>query len=360
MKIIFIVPYPALGPSNRFRVEQYLPFLSKRGHKFSLRPFYSPGVYNILYERGFYLKKIFCLILSTLRRITDVIKAHNYDIIFIHREAFPLGGAIFEYLFKLTGKKIIYDFDDSIFLSNVSNYNRLANLLKSPSKIRKIIGMSDCVIAGNTYLKDCAINFNKNVHILPTSIDTEKYNIPESKMLREKIVIGWIGSNTTLKYLKILENVFPKISERYKNVSFVAVGKGLQEWQALKINIEFLGWSLESEVELLHGFDIGIMPLTNDEWSKGKCAFKAIQYMSVGIPVVASDIGMNRKVISDGTSGFLANNEAEWIEKLSLLIENRQLRREMGLAGRKIIEKRYSLKANAPKFLNLIESLKPK
>jgi len=355
MKILFIVPYPTLGPSNRFRVEQYLPYLKKEGHTCFLRPFYNDALYNVLHKKGYYLKKIFILFFLTFRRITDVFMANHCDIIFIHREAFPLGGIIFEYFFKMTGRKIIYDFDDSLFLPNPSSPNRFINVFKVPAKIKRIIQMSDGVIAGNSFLRDYALNYSTKFYILPTPIDTEKYVPLTSKPYNKRIVIGWIGSSTTLKYLKLLKNVFSGLSRRYPNVLFLVVGKDFKGYEYL--NIEFKEWSLDSELSSLQSFDIGIMPLTDDYWSRGKCAFKAIQYMSVGIPVVASDVGMNKEVIQNGINGFLVTSEEEWIGKLKLLIENANLRKEMGIAGRKIVEEKYSLKVNAPKLLAIIEKV---
>lgn len=355
MKILFIVPYPTLGPSNRFRIEQYFPYIKKRGLEYSLRPFYNFNAYDILYKKGYYFKKIFYFFLSAFKRIIDIFRAHYYDVIFIHREAFPLGGIIFEYFFKMSGKKNIYDFDDSIFLPNVSGPNKFINLLKIPSKIKKIIEMNDCVIVGNNYLRDYALNYNKNIIVLPTSIDTDKYSPLINKSQRKNVIIGWIGSNTTLKYLKILKDVFLEVSKRYRFISFIAVGNGFGDLENL--NIEFREWSLESELISLQSFDIGIMPLTDDAWSRGKCAFKAIQYMSVGIPVIASDVGMNKEVIQNGINGFLVNTEREWIDKLGLLIEDPILRQKIGLAGRKTVEQKYSVKVNAPKFLEIIEQV---
>jgi len=355
MKILFIVPYPTLGPSNRFRVEQYLPYLKKEGHTCFLRPFYNNALYNVLYKKGYYLKKIFTIFLLTFRRITDIFIANHCDIIFIHREVFPLGGVIFEHFFKMTGKKIIYDFDDSLFLPDTSGANRFINVFKVPGKIKRIIQMSDAVIAGNSFLRDYALNYSTKVYILPTPIDTEKYIPFTNKPYNKRIVIGWIGSSTTLKYLKLLENVFSEVSRQYSNVVFLVVGKDFKGYEHL--NIEFKEWSLDSELSSLQSFDIGIMPLTDDYWSRGKCAFKAIQYMSVGIPVVASDVGMNKEVIKNGINGFLVRNDKEWIDKLKLLIENANLRKEMGIASRKIVEEKYSLKVNAPRLLGIIEKV---
>ncbi len=354
MKVLFIVPYPSEGPSNRFRVEQYFQYLKNGGIYFSLRPFFSANLYKILYKKSFLFKKILSFIFFTLRRAYDIIDSRNYDVVFIHREAFPFG-SLFEYFFCLTGKKIIYDFDDAIFLPNVSDSNKLIEALKDTTKIEKIIKMSDRVIAGNNFLKDYALGFNKNVSVLPTPIDTDKYRPLPGRRVSSAIVVGWIGSTTTVKYLDILLDVFRLLLQKYNNVKFIVVG-GI--WQRINSPMFMCKeWRLESEIEDLQSFDIGIMPLKDDDWSKGKCAFKIIEYMSVGIPVVASDVGMNSEIIRDGVNGFLAINSDEWIRKLSLLIDKTELRVAIGQAGRQTVEEKYSLKVNAPKFIDILKNI---
>lgn len=352
MRILFIVPYSSEGPSNRFRIEQYLPFLKNEGIEYSIRPFFGSRPYKILYKNGQFIKKTIFLIICTFFRIRDLINSCNYDIVVLHREAYPFG-SIFERLFRIFAKKIIYDFDDAIFLPSVSESNRLVEAFKDYSKTKNIIKISNAVIAGNVYLSEYAQRFNKNVFIVPTPIDTKKYFPFGLKSKNSEIIIGWIGSVTNIKYLDMLVNVFSGILNKYHNVYFVIVGG---EWHQIKSSrIICRQWALENEVADLQSFDIGIMPLKDEEWSKGKCAFKLIEYMSVGIPAVASAVGMNKEVISDGINGFLAQNEKEWIEKLSILIEKPDLRKQMGLTGRKTVEEKYSVTVNAPKLLEIIK-----
>lgn len=254
----------------------------------------------------------------------------------------------------MLGKKIIYDFDDAIFLPNVSDSNKLVEALKDTTKIEKIIKMSNCVIAGNNFLKDYALRFNENVSVLPTPIDTDKYMPLSVRKAGSRIVIGWIGSATTLKYLDILSDVFKLLLQKYNNVDVIVIGGN---WQGINSSMVICKeWLLKSEVEDLQSFDIGIMPLKDDDWSKGKCAFKIIEYMSIGIPVVASAVGMNSEIIRDGDNGFLAINNDEWVRKLSLLIDNAELRLSIGQAGRKTVEEKYSLKVNALKFIDMLNN----
>ncbi|MDP1853072.1 MAG: glycosyltransferase family 4 protein [Candidatus Omnitrophota bacterium] len=337
-KILFIVPYPTQGPSNRFRVEQYLPYLKEAGIDFTLRPFYNSSIYRILYKKGNYFKNAVFLIFFTLRRIKDIFASRLYDVTFIHREAFPSLGYLFEVFFRLFSKKLVYDFDDAVFL-------------KKPAKTRKTIEISDYVIAGNSFLKGYAAKHNSNVAVIPTCIDTDRYKPRPRVVNNDKLVIGWIGTSFTSIYLDLLRDVFREIARRYKNVEFRIIGANFLEPGIPLVSRE---WSLSTEIEDLQGFDIGIMPLFDDDWAKGKCAFKIIQYMAVGIPTVASKVGMNIDVIEDGVNGFLVSDKKGWLDRLVFLIDNADIREKLGRAGRMVAETKYSVKANAPILLELL------
>jgi len=292
----------------------------------------------VLYEKGHYIRKALFVLFSMLRRAYDVFQACSYDIIFIHREAYPFGGYIFEWFFRLFGKKLIYDFDDPIFL-------------KKPSKIKKIISMSNYIIAGNEFLKNYAFQYNKSFTILPTCIDTQTYKPDTGPVAKEKIVIGWIGTSFTAIYLDLLKDVYSALADRFKNIEFRIVGGSFGNSD---LPILCKKWGLESEVSDLQSFDIGVMPLFDDDWARGKCGFKIIQYMAVGIPTVASRVGTNVEIIEDGKDGFLAVDKEDWIKKLSLLIEDKNLREKMGKAGRQKAEALYSVKANKEKFVDIL------
>jgi len=353
MKVLFWVPYPTEGPSNRYRVEQYLPYLSREGIEYSLHSFWNKSVYKYLYRKGIYARKIFYFIIGLARRIFDLIRMDSFDIVFIHRESWPLGFIIFEKIILFRKKPIIFDFDDAIFLTNVSKANNFIERFKNPQKIFKIISLSNHVIAGNRYLADFALKFNKNVTIVPSAIDTENcFPKKDVKQFKHELVVGWIGSVTTAEFLKPMDNVFKKLSEKYKYLTFKIVGTDF--YGENLNNLIFKRWSLNEEQADLQNFDIGIMPMPDNAWTRGKCGFKAILYMAVGIPVVCSPVGVNREIINDGINGFFAETDNGWIEKLSLLIEDAGLRNKIGLAGRKTIEEKYSIKVNAPKFIGII------
>ncbi|MBN1912817.1 MAG: glycosyltransferase family 4 protein [Candidatus Omnitrophica bacterium] len=354
MNILFWVPYSSEGPSNRYRVEQYLPYLEKEGYAYNLRSFWSRDAYKILYKKGYFLKKFFYFIKGTFDRLTDLFFIFKYDMVFIHREAYPIGGIFFEKILVLLGKPYVFDFDDAIFAPSVSRQNSFIERFKDTRKIGAIIKGSRYVIAGNRYLADYSLRYNINTRIIPTAIDTDRYFPPAAKKTKAIVTIGWIGSGTTLEFLDDLKNVFLKISREFGNsVEFKIVG-GLFAMPGV-LNLSSKEWSQKEELDDLNSFDIGIMPMPENEWTKGKCGFKAILYMSVGIPCICSAVGVNKEIISEGVNGYLASTEKEWLEKLSLLVKDAALRQRLAGQARKTIEEKYSLKINAPKFIKAIQ-----
>ena len=353
MNILFLTPHPKEGASTRFRVQQFFPYFTSQGINCIFRPFLSSNDYKILYKDGQILKKGFILLRGICKRVQDFISSNNIDIVFVHLEASPLGLPIFENLFSFCGKPIIYDLDDAIYLKGTSPVNKLAYFLKSSSKIPKIISKSSYVIVCNEYLEDYAKKFNQNVKMIPTVVNTDKFTVKDHSIQNEKLVIGWIGSHSTACYLAQLTEVFKKIAEKYK-FTLKIIGSDKRDYFP-GIDVIYDDWSLEKDVLDFHGLDIGIYPLPDNEWVKGKTGFKTVQYMSVGVPCVASRIGKNINIITDGVDGYLASSQDEWIKKLSLLIENSEFRKTMGLAGRKTVEDRYSLSINAPKYLEVFD-----
>lgn len=353
MKILFIEPYPIEGPSSRYRVEQYIPYLKKNGIKCIVRPFISSRFFQIIYQEGYLAKKLIFFLQSSIRRFLDLFTAVHCDIIFIHLEAFPYGPPVFEWTLKLLRKKIIYDLDDSIYLGKTSPQNRFLKFLKSPSKIKKILKISDHVITCNRFLFDFAKKFNKNIAIIHTSIDTDKF-VPKIKNFNDEqeLTIGWIGSHTTALYLEQLIPVFRQLSKKY-NFNLKIIGAGRHNLRIEGITIINLDWRLEDEIGQFQSLDIGVYPLPENEWTLGKTGFKTIQYMSVGIPCVVSSVGSNKHIVKDGVNAYLAKTDKEWIEKLSKLIDDAELRKRIGLAGRHTILEKYSVKVNAPKILKI-------
>ncbi|MDP2905981.1 MAG: glycosyltransferase family 4 protein [Candidatus Omnitrophota bacterium] len=352
MKILFILPYPTEGPSNRYRVEQYLPFLTENGIKWRLRPFISSGFYKMLYSRGHNFRKLAYFIISCAKRFADIFRANKYDIVFIHIEAFPFGPPLLEMLFRFMGKKIIFDFEDAIYLSSGKG---MFKWLKNPKKFYLNLRLSSRVIVCNNYLLNSLSMYNPGITVIPTSIDTAKFKVKDHRQTNNKILIGWIGSHTTLPCLKQIVPVLQELSKKYE-FDFKIIGGGCRV-SFPGVSVLNQKWTLEEEVANFQGLDIGVYPLPDNEWALAKTPFKTIQYMAVGVPVVASSVGGNKEIIRDGVNGFLAASGQEWINKLSLLIEDAGLRRKIGLEGRRTVEEKYSLKINAPKFLEVMQLL---
>lgn len=350
MKVLFWVPYPREGASNRYRVDQYLPYLEKSGIEYAVHSFWDKASYSILYKKGRFLGKLFSFARGAALRLLDVLRIRKYDVVFIHREAMPIGGAMLESAIFFLGRPIVFDFDDAIFLPSSSRYNNFIEKLKNPNKVADIIRKSAYVIAGNDYLAEFARCYNDKVSVIPTSI-----NIPAPAKDAAKttdIVIGWIGSITTVDFLNGMKDVFKALVGRFPGIFIKIVGGDFDSSGIARVINE--PWSIRTEEEQIRSFDIGIMPMPDNSWTKGKCAFKAILYMAHGIPCVCSPVGANNRIVKDGVNGFLAGTNEEWVEKLALLIKDPALRERMGAAGRDTIAKEYSVPVNAPKFLEVL------
>lgn len=315
--------------------------------------------YKIIYKPKNVLRKFVYFLLASISRYIDFLRAFKYDIICIHLEAYPIGPPILEFLWTKFGKPIIYDLDDAIYLTNKESTYKIVKFFKCNKKIETIIRLSKEVIVCNNHLKNYAANFKSEnkIHIIPTSLNTDKF-IPKqgnNTVNNNELIIGWIGSYSTAAYLNELRDVFKYLSSKH-NFTLKIVGSNLL-FQVDGVKIINKEWSLSEDLEDFQSLDIGVYPLPDNEWTKGKTGFKTIQYMSVGIPCVVSNVGRNKEIIHDGLNGFLADSKEEWIKKLSLLIEDSVLRKKLGTAGRKTVEDRYSLKVNAPKYLEVFNKV---
>ena len=353
-KLLFIVPYPpAEAPSQRFRFEQYFQYLDSQGHNFVVSPFWNKKAWTILYSEGKQLQKIVQLLSAFFKRAILLLKVPSFDFVFIHREATPIGPPWMEFIIsRMYRKRIIYDFDDAIWLINTSEQNKIATHLKWHSKVKSICKWSCKVSCGNAFLAEYARQFCEDVIINPTTIDTEYHVSKFSESKDQKIVIGWTGTHSTTKYLDALISVFEKLQRKY-DIDVQIISDQPPRWNFK--NYSFVKWNSKHEIEQLDKIDIGIMPLENTEWEKGKCGFKALQYMALSKPVVASNVGVNVAIVEQGKNGFLAEHTNDWITYLTILIENPALRISMGKEGRKTVEAHYSVRSNFNRFLALFE-----
>lgn len=356
MKVLILAPYPKRrAPNQRFRFEQYLDYLEESGVQYEYHAFWSEKVWEIFYLPKHYLQKFTGLLSGISRRLGLLFRLAQFDYIFIHRESAPVGPPILEFLIaRIWRKKIIYDFDDAIWIRNYSNANKgVARWLKWHRKVPRICRMSYRVSTGNNYLAGYARQHNSEVVVIPTTIDTDSHHNQIKKIEHDlPIVVGWTGTHSTIPQLRSIEN---ELRELQRTLPFKLLVICNDDPNFEHLNYEYRHWQLEREIEDLLEMDIGIMPLLNTEWEKGKCGFKALQYMALNIPVVASAVGANCDILTHKKEGYLVpiDQPEQWIRYISELIKNPELRQTMGTAGRQNIINNYSVQANKKKYLNL-------
>ena len=354
-KILFLVAHrPGRSPGQRFRFEQYLDFLQQKGFNYEISFLLNEEDDACFYSKGHYFRKLGIFFKSIRIRLNDVRRSSEFDVIFIYREAVMFGSAWFERRLKRKGARMILDFDDAIWLMDVSEGNRNLRWLKKPSKTSGILKLMGKAIVGNSFLAAYASAFNKDVWVIPTTIDTDifkRLNLPKNP---EKIYIGWIGSHTTMKHFELALGVLKMLNEKYPGkISIKLISD--TNYPTDDIAIDFCKWNKDTEIADLSAIDIGIMPLPDNDWARGKCGFKGLQYMALEIPAVMSPVGVNIEIIQDGVNGFLASSEEEWIMKLSMLIESAELRERIGKAGRQTVVENYSYERWKGEFLKCLK-----
>jgi glycosyltransferase involved in cell wall biosynthesis len=347
---------PDRSPGQRYRFEQYLGDLREAGIQCTVSWLLSEEDDRIFYGPGNVLRKASIVLRSIIRRRREIRQLNQYDAVFIFREALMTGQTFFEKAVAQSKAKMILDFDDAIWLPDTSANNRMFRFLKRPSKTRELCAMADLVITGNSYLAEFAKAYNPNVTIIPTTIDLAQYHTSVSDYGRTPVVIGWTGSPTTIRHFRMAETVLMRIRKKYgEAVQFKVIGDS--SYRNQELGITGTRWSAEREVEELQGIDIGIMPLPDDEWSKGKCACKGLQYMALGIPAVMSAVGTNNEVICSHENGILVSDDDSFFEALCILIESPELRRQYGQAGRNTVEERYSRQAWSAQYVAALQGV---
>ncbi len=355
IKVLAIVPslYDT-SPGQRFRIEQWEPILRGNGVEITYAPFESKELRQVLYQTGHTFQKIKNILRNTNKRRTEINAVKDFDLIYVFREAAIFGPAWFEKKIAGSGVPMIFDFDYAVFVPYKSPSNGYISYLKFPSKIRSICRLSAHVMAGNRFLADYANEVNENVTIIPTTIDTDKY-IPNSGSAEAKVpTILWSGSFSTVQHLDTVRSALQKLAKEEK---FKLRVIGTPQYKLEGVETEAIQWRAETEIEDLQAGNIGIMPLPDESWSKGKCGLKALQYMALGIPTICSPVGVNSEIIQDGENGFLASTEDEWIDKLKLLIHSPEKCLQLGKAGRATVEEKYSAIRQAPRVYQVFASV---
>jgi glycosyltransferase involved in cell wall biosynthesis len=356
LKVLFLVPYPENeSPSQRFRFEQYLGILKANGIDYELQSFLSRSDWRVFYSSGRHFKKLKVLLHGFLKRALILLRVVEFNYVFIHREAAPIGPPFIEwFITHILKKKLIYDYDDAIWLTDRHQESIVFKTIKWRSKVKRIAKWSYKISCGNLYLCDYAYRYNHRVFLNPTTIDTDALHNPslhKRENQQHNVVIGWTGTHSTLQYLEPIKRVLQQIETEFANVTIMIIADREPDL-GLK-RMVFRPWNRDNEIRDLLQFDIGLMPLTDDLWAEGKCGFKALQYMALEIPAVVSPVGVNTTIVDNGINGLLAFSEDDWRTSLRKLVQDEKLRRELGKQGREKVVRNYSVRSNTSNFLSL-------
>lgn len=337
MDITYFSRYGPEGPSSRYRAYQFLPRFQQAGISINIRPLFDDEYLRILrtpsaWKRSV-LKGRYAASRLRLRR-REVLAAVRNNVIIEHQ--------LYPYLPVMIEKswlpdKFLLEFDDAIYL-------------KHPRKMPYLLARSDAAIVGNNWLAEYAIRYQPNVHVVPTVVDTDQYR-PQERPPGDKVRIGWSGLEYNFKYLRMLAPVFQLLLKRYQ-VEIVILS-GSPPPSDIGFQCRFEKWDAEKETDQIGSFDIGVMPLDNDEWCSGKCGMKLLQFFAMGVSSVASPVGVNSEIVDPGGNGLLALTERDWVDHLSSLIEHPEERRRLGLRARQTVEQRYSLSVWFPRLAGI-------
>lgn len=353
--ILIVCPYPENQvPGQRLKYEQYFEYLRANGYRITVSPFIGNFPYRVLYSRGHYGRKIVGVLWGYTKRTLQIVLLPFYDGTYVSLYVTPFGTSFFERMYRLFSKKMIYDIDDLVFMNRTSPYNSMVAPLRRPGKYFYLMRAADHVITCTPYLDSMVRRFNSSTTDISSTINTEKYVPVESYVNDHKLILGWTGTHSNIPYLRLLVPVLQRLSGRY---DFKLLVIGTREFKIDGVDVEAIPWREATEVQDLRRIDIGLYPLENEEWVLGKSGLKALQYMGLGIPTVATAIGASFRVIEHGVSGFLVDSDDSWASVLAQLMESPELRREIGRKGRERVEQFYSVRANATAYLKIFKDI---
>lgn len=353
-KILVICPYPeGVAAGQRLKYEQYFDCWRENGYDIMVTPFMDTAMWDIVYTQGNYVAKIFGTLRGYFRRIYGIFCINRYDLIYVFMWVTPLGTSFFERIVRVLAKRLIYDIEDNVFLKKSNEFNRLAGVLKGSEKINYLIKAADHVITSSPFLNDYCLGINrkKACTYISSSMDTNRFLPVNSYSNDKKVTIGWTGTFSTKIYLDLLRNVFLDLKKRC-DFRLRVIGNFFYELPG--IDLEVIQWTKENEIKDLQGIDIGVYPLTQDAWVLGKSGLKAIQYMALGLPTVATNVGTTPIIIQQIENGWLVKTDAEWVNALETLIKNPELRRKLGIAARKTVLEKYSSQVIKSTYLTIL------
>jgi glycosyltransferase involved in cell wall biosynthesis len=347
-RVLVFARYGTLGASSRVRFYQYQPYLESNGIKVYNAPLLDDDYVHRLYNgKRADLSKIF---LAYIRRILWLARARSFDLIWLEKEIFPWLPAWGEQIISRLHIPYVVDFDDAIFHRYDLHSSPLIRTLLGKS-VDNVMRHATTVVVGNDYLGERARHAGaKRIVYLPSVVDINRYSI--KKKTWDQFRIGWIGSPITAPYVGLIRDALEEVKTQI-DLRLVLVGTGDRD-PLPGLEKDVIPWSENSEVALIQSFDVGIMPLLDRPFEQGKCGYKLIQYMACGLPVIASPVGVNSRIVEQGKTGFLASSSEDWIRALVMLSKDAGLSCDFGMAGRKKVEREYSLQVSAPHLLEIL------
>lgn len=355
-KLLIVCPHPEdVAPGQRLKYEQYFDFFRENGYDLDIKPFMTMRFWNIVYKRGHFIEKVFWTILGYLRRLVLIPKIPFYDGMYIFLNIIPFGTPFMEWIYITLNPNYIYDIDDLYYLGRTNKVNKILRLFRSPAKYEYLMRHAKHIIVCTPYLQQYAGQFNKNITDISSTINTDTYLPIEKNKEKDEIILGWSGSQSTYPYMHYMDEIIKEIAGERKIKLHIL---GTDNYRIEGVDVVSYKWSKDLEIPFIQGFDIGLYPLPlDDEFVYGKSGLKALQYMAIGIPTVATAVGTIFRIIKDGENGFLAKTKEEWKTKLMLLIDNPVLRERIGLNARNTVESEYSIKTNRDKYLSILRTV---
>ena len=354
MNVLALVSYPEAGASTRYRIGQFVAPLEAQGVHVTLAPMLDGAAFGRLYRPGGVPRKALDWLAAAGRRRAQVDSARSYDAVFVLREVWPLKAPALERTLFARTRRVVFDFDDAVFLPNVSEANRSLAFLKAPDKSAWIARHARALTPGNAFLADWSRTQaapEARVFELPTVVDTDRFR-PRPKASDGLVRLGWIGTHSTMPFLEAQAALLERLLARHPQLRLLVIGA--KSARLAHPQVEFVPWTLDGEVDALARVDVGLAPLPDSDWSRGKCGLKLLQYQALAIPVVASPVGVHPVMVEDGVHGFLAADDAAWERALERLVGDGALRAELGQRGRARVEERYSVRAMTPRLLEAL------
>jgi len=358
--MLVICPFPVgVAAGQRLKYEQYFPDWRSAGLEVHISPYMDLAMWEILYEPGFRGRKVMGVLRGHLRRIRDLFRIHRYDLVYLHMYSTPFGTTIFERLTRALARRLVYDLEDNVIAGHgtlTRHPNPILRFLKSSGKARYLVRKADHVVTSSPTLNDRCLEMNEKsaCTYISSSVDTDRFVPATPYDKSRKVTIGWTGTFSTSEYLNLLRPVLQRLAGK---VDFRLKVIGNFDWDLPGVDLEVVRWTAEREVADLQAFDIGVYPLSFDDWVTGKSGLKAIQYMAFGLPTVATNVGTTPRLIRHGENGLLVRSEEDWLEALEALVRDPQLRRRLGENARRDAVAKYSTKAIAAEYRQVLGSV---